>query len=371
MEKSHSQQTGQLNWWDWAAIGLLFLLLQTVASRLLATTWTPFLYLVQRFTFLGFIIGAALGYSRFSRGTTRWLSFLYMLILLPLEWTLIIDQQTSLEEQLLSVGGRLFYSTSDFLARRPVEDPIFFVAVMSIAFWVISSAAAFTLVRNQNYLGTVLPAAIGLLIIQNYDNSNASRLWFLATYAFIALLLLGRLQFLQNKISWRERHIFLSPDNSFDLTSSMEIADGLIILVAWTVPATISSMESAVNTWDRITHPWQDFTDRMQNAVSALESKSTRRGGEYFSTELALGRGFPLSDNVVFEVHVPVEANQAPPRYYWRGRVYDYYTNDQWYTTGTTQQDFSPKADRPKHARIARRRSGLSGVGYQQISATA
>src|SRR6266542_4514349 len=144
MEKSHSQQTGQLNWWDWAAIGLLFLLLQTVASRLLATTWTPFLYLVQRFTFLGFIIGAALGYSRFSRGTTRWLSFLYMLILLPLEWTLIIDQQTSLEEQLLSVGGRLFYSTSDFLARRPVEDPIFFVAIMSIAFCIISSWAGFT-----------------------------------------------------------------------------------------------------------------------------------------------------------------------------------------------------------------------------------
>src|SRR5512147_1053878 len=265
MEKLHPQQS---HWWDWAAIGLLFFLLQTVASRLVATTWTPFLYLIQTFTAIGFVIGTALGYSRFRRPTVRWLTFFYMLILLPLEWTLVIDQDTTLEEQLLSVGGRLFFSTSDFLARRPVNDPLFFVAIMSIAFWIISSWSAFTLVRNQNYLGAVLPAAIGLLIIQNYDNVRASRLWFLAFFAFIALLLLGRLQFLQNKLSWRERRIFLSPDNSIDLTSSMAVAAGLIIIVAWSAPASLSSLESAAKTWNKITRPWHEFTDRMENAVS-------------------------------------------------------------------------------------------------------
>src|SRR5687768_4159894 len=142
MEKPHELQS---RWWDWAAIGLHFILLQTVASRLAATTWTPFLYLIQTFTYMGFVIGTALGYSTFQRRTVRWLTFLYMLILLPLQWTLVIDQNTSLEEQLASVGGRLFFSTSDFLARQPVEDPLFFVALMSIAFWIISSWAGFTL----------------------------------------------------------------------------------------------------------------------------------------------------------------------------------------------------------------------------------
>jgi len=187
MENLHSQQS---RWWDWAAVGLLLLLLQTTASRLLATTWTPFLYLVQTFTSLGFVIGTALGYSKFQRHTARWLTFFYMLILLPLQWTLVIDQDTSLEEQLFSVAGRLFFSTSNFVARRPVDDPLFFVAVMSIAFWIMSSWAGFTLVRNQNYLGAVLPAAISLLIIQNYDNASAGRLLFLALFAFLALLLL-------------------------------------------------------------------------------------------------------------------------------------------------------------------------------------
>jgi transglutaminase-like putative cysteine protease len=339
MEKLHSQQS---RWWDWAAIGLLLLLLHSLAARLVATSWTPFLNLIQTFTSLAFIIGAALGYSQFHRSTARWLTFFYMLLLLPLIWTLVIDQDTSLEEQFLSVAGRLFFTTSDFFAGRPVEDPLFFVAVMSIAFWIITSWSAFTLVRNQNYLGAVLPSAIGLLIIQNYDNVNASRLWFLAFFAFIALLLLGRLQFLQNKLSWLQRRVFLSPDNSIDLTSSMAIAAGLIIIVAWTVPASLSSLESAAKTWNRITRPWQEFTDRMENAVSALESKVNARRGEFFSTELVLGRGFPLSDTVMFEVQVPTPSeDKKPPRYYWRGRVYDYFTKDQWYTTGTTRQDYS------------------------------
>jgi transglutaminase-like putative cysteine protease len=345
MEKLHVPLS---RWWDWAAVALHFILLETVASRLVATGWTPFLYLIQTFTYMGFVIGIALGYSTFHRGTTRWLSFFYMLILLPLQWTLVIDQSASLEEQLLSVGGRLFFSTSDFLARRPVDDPLFFVAVMSIAFWIISSWAGFTLVRNQDYLGAVLPAAIGIIIIQNYDHAIPGRLWFLAFFAFMALLLLGRLHFLQNKQSWRERRIFLSPDNSVDLTSSMAIAAGLIIILAWTTPGSISSMKSAVKTWNRVTRPWHEFTQRMENAVSALESPSGGTRGEFFGSQLALGRGFPLSDLVMFDVESPeLPAEQRPPRYYWRGRTYDRFVNGQWYTTGTTREEYSPALTDP------------------------
>ena len=338
----------QSRWWDWAAIGLHFVLLQTVASRLVATTWTPFLYLIQTFTYLGFVIGTVLGYSTFQRRTVRWLTFFYMLILLPLQWTLVIDQHASLEEQFASVGGRLFFATSDFLARRPVEDPLFFIALMSIAFWIISSWAGFTLVRNQNYLGAILPAAIGLIIIQNYDRVVPGRLWFLAFFAFIALLLLGRLQFLQNKESWRKRRIFLSPDTGVDLTSSMAVAAGLIIVLAWTVPASLSSMNTAVKTWNRVTKPWHELTERMENAVSALESPSGGQNGEFFGSNLALGRGFPLSDLVMFQVETPdLPFEEKPPRYYWRGRTYDRFVNGQWYTSGTVREEYSPAVTNP------------------------
>ena len=344
MEKSSARS----RWWDWAAILLLFALLQTVTARLVATEWTEHLALVQISTSMGLAIGLALGYSQFQPRTARWISFAYMLVLLPLQWTLVIDQKASLEEQLLSVGGRLLFSISEFFSRKPVEDPLFFIASMSITFWIISAYAGFRLIRHQNFLAVALPSAIGILIIQNYDNGAAGRLWFLAFSVFIALFLLGRLNFLQDQKHWRERRIFLSPENSVDLTSGMAIAAGLIILIAWTVPVSITRIDSARQAWNRITKPWNDFSKRMENAVSALESTTGGRPGEFYGTELELGLGFPLSDTVMFEVQVPdLAVGQKPPRYYWRGRVYDYFAKDQWYTTGTTRQEYSPQNPAP------------------------
>src|SRR5215216_2097337 len=320
MEKT----SAPVRWWDWASIILLLVLLETVAARLVATNWTPFLHLTQTATYIAFVVGIALGYSRFPNRLAQWLSAIYMFFMLPLQWTLAIDQRVSLEEQLFSVAGRLYYSTSDFLGRRPVEDVLFFVIVMTVAFWFISAWAGFALVRNQNYLSSVLPSAIGLLIIQNYDSVKPGRLWFIAFFAFFALLLLGRLHYLQNRKSWRERRIFLSPDNSLELTSSMAIAAGLIILVSWSIPASLSSWSYAVNTWEKATKPWRNFADNMENAVSALEAPSGSKRGEFFGSQLPLGRGFPLSDAVMFQVQAPdLSSDERPPRYYWRGRTYD------------------------------------------------
>jgi len=337
------KQKNQARWWDWPAIALLIILLRVLAARLVATTWTPNLSFVQICTSMGTVIGLALGYSQFKRRTARWISFGYMLIMLPLIWIRVIDKQVDLDERLLSVGGRLLYSLSEFFSRKPVEDPLFFVAIMCITFWVISASAGFSLTRHQNFLATVLPSAIGILVIQHYENGVASHVWFLAFFIFIALFLLGRLNFLQDQKNWRAKRVFLSPENTVDLTSSMAIAAGLIIITAWTIPLSFTRVDSIQQAWDRITQPWTTFTDRMENAVSALESPSGGRSGEFYGTELHLGNGFPLSDEVMFKVETPeLTSEQKPPRYYWRGRTYDYFSGGQWYTTGTTRTPYSP-----------------------------
>jgi len=333
-------------WWDWSAVFLLFIILQIVAGRLIVTEWTPFLYLVRVITYVGCFIGIAIGYTRFQPGTARILSFLYMLIVLPLQWIKMIDQQTSLEEQLVSVGGRLSVSLGNFFAQRPVEDPLFFVAIMSIAFWVISSWAGFALIRNQNYLGAVLPSTVGLLVIQSYDNAVAGRLWLLGLFIFITLLLLGRLYYLQNIKSWERRRVFLSPDSRTDLTGSMALIAGALILISWSVPASVSSMRSAAQKWNQVTKPWREFTQDINNAFDALKSTGPGRPVDFFSSELQLGTGFSLSDVVVFNVQVPeIPDEDNPPRFYWQGRVYDFYQDGQWYTTKTSRRDFIPSSD--------------------------
>jgi hypothetical protein len=181
MKKSHAQPY----WWDWPAITLLFVLIYTLASRLFITDWTPYLDFTQASAIMGIIIGLALGYSQFKPRTARWISFGYMVMMLPVIWIRVIDEQVELDERLLSIGGRLVFSFGEFFARRPVEDPLFFISIMSVAFWVISASAGFHLTRHQNFLAVVLPSAIGLLVIQNYDNLFSGRLWFLAFFIFL------------------------------------------------------------------------------------------------------------------------------------------------------------------------------------------
>jgi transglutaminase-like putative cysteine protease len=122
----------------------------------------------------------------------------------------------------------------------------------------------------------------------------------------------------------------------------------LIILASFAVPASRSGIDSARSSWNRITKPWRDFTEKMENAVSAVDSPSGGVPGEFYGTELELGRGFPLSEAIMFEVRVPELPNEEkPPRYYWRGRTYDFFNGGQWYITGTSRSAFSPQGNGP------------------------
>jgi transglutaminase-like putative cysteine protease len=333
-------------WWDWPAVLMLFILVQIVSSRLIATNWTPFLYLIRTITFMGCFIGCAVGYSRFEARVARWLILLYMLATLPLQLTRIIDQEASLEEQFISVGGRLIVSLGNFFTKQPVEDPIFFVTIMLIAFWGISTWAGYALIRKQDYLGAVLPSAIGLLFIQYYDNAVSSRLWSMALFTCIALLLLGRLNHLQHLESWQARRVFLPPDSRVDLTSMTLAVTGLIILVSWSIPPSASSLNAAVERWNRMTKPWRDFTNNIENAFDAIQTTRNGRRVDLFGSELSLGTGFSLSDVVVFNVQPPEMPDEAnPPRFYWQGRIYDHYENGQWSAANTTQDRFTPSVD--------------------------
>jgi transglutaminase-like putative cysteine protease len=58
----------------------------------------------------------------------------------------------------------------------------------------------------------------------------------------------------------------------------------------------------------------------------------------------------------MFTVNAPdLPADEKPPRYYWRGRTYDYYVKEQWYTTGTTRETYSPASEIPSLINLEQR----------------
>ncbi len=326
--------------WNWPSIFLLILMLQVATARLVVTRWTDFLFFAQTLAALGMILGLALGYSNFKRRAVVLLTLGYSVTLLPWQLTVAIDDEL-LSTRLASVGGRLYFALVQFFQREPVEDGLLFVAFISILVWFLSLASGYWWARHENYLVAVLPGGVFTLVIHLYDQYYYSRIWLLAVYLLFSLLLLGYQYYLKNRESWRERRVFLMQESTFDLTRGVIIAAFFFIFVAWTVPASQAGLDAFVRTWDRLTEPWRDVQEWFSNAVEALEGTVARRPIDFYGNQLNLGTGNPLSDEVLFSVESP-EIEEKQPRFYWRGYVYDFYQNDNWYATGGSSIDFSP-----------------------------
>ena len=334
MDDSHLRR------WDWPSSLLLIFMLQVATARLVVTQWTEFLFFAQTLAALGIILGLALGHSHFQQRGVVLLTIGYSIVLIPWQLTLAIEDAL-LSEQLASVGGRLLFSLGQFIHREPVEDGLLFVVFISTIAWGISIISGYWWTRHQNYLVAVLPVAVFTLVIHLYDQIFTGRIWFFAIYILLALLLLGQLYYLNNRESWRQRRIFQMQESTFDLTRGMVITAFAFVFIAWTVPASQAGVNSAVRTWKKLTEPWRDVQEWLSHAVEGLKAPTVRRAGDFYGSQLGLGNGNPLSENVIFSVEAP-DLTEKQPRYYWRGYVYDYYQNYRWYATGASKEEFFP-----------------------------
>lgn len=341
---THCMQTPNVRRLDWISIILLLLMIQTASARLVITRWTDYLIFSQTLAMLGIILGLALGYSQFKRAAVLWLVLGYSIVLIPWQMTLAIEGDVLLSERLASIGGRLLFSLGQFFRREIVTDGLLFVAAISTLVWFLSIVSGFWWTRHNNYLAAVLPGGIFTLIIHLYDWLYPARAWVLGAYILWALFLLGRAHYLRNRELWRSKRVFQMQESEFDITRGMMILATIFVFVAWTVPASAAGWQSARLYWNRITKPWREVQDWFSNAVEVLESPIGWGGGDFFTSQLALGAGNPLSDTILFSVEAP-ELPEKPPRFYWRGYTYATYANYQWYALSTRTDEFSPSGE--------------------------
>lgn len=347
--------------WDWLSASLLFLLIQIAAARLIATNWAPHLYFAELTAAYGTALGLALGISRHKRRIVIWFVVDYTLALLPLQMTNAVKGDFLLSEKLLRVGGILITSLNQFILRQPVKESLFFVAIVCLIFWILSLCAGYWLIRHQNVLVAILPAGIGMLFIQIYDNSKAYTSWWLAVFIVIALLLLGRHYYLLHQDGWKKRRVFISEDSWFNIFSGLFTTAALAVIIAWTIPTSLSSLQSASRTWNQLT---QSIRDRLSNAVSSLNAPYGPASGSIYGDTLALGRSISQSDRQVFSVQV-LSSPDFNTRYYWRGRAYDFYSNGQWSDSPASRLDFEPGDSNLNIPNVVGRQGGDFKITFQ------
>jgi len=326
--------------WDWPSAGLLLAAVFTAAVRLDATNWVPDLGYVESFAVFGTLLGLGLGLSQFKPATIRALVGLYTVFTLPFSLSRIISGEETALGQITSLGGRLWASISLILDRKPVEDYIFFVILMTILFWGVGIFSGFKLIRNRTILSVLLPSLIPILVIQYYDGYKAERIWGLAVYFFLALMLAGRINLLNSRDRWDEQQIVAGNDPEFDLSKNIMSAAAVIIMAAWLLPTPAIILPAAAQTWRYINEPFDSFRERMDDILAALNtSRINTNVNELYGSSMGLGRAAGSGDKVLFSVFAP---EKSVPRLYWKVRAYNSYLNGSWQILNSKNVSFDP-----------------------------
>ena len=326
---SKTVSSGRL--WDWFAAGLLLLATLTASRRLMATEWTQDLSHIQNLTLIGTILGLAIGYSRFKGRTGFNLGLFYGLIAIPWQLGLTVSDKVEWSERLLSLLGRLMVTIDQIGRERNVTDPLLFLILMSVLYWILSTTAGYSLTRTGNPWRAVLPSGVAIVIIHTYDSFISIRMWYLAFFLLCSLLLVARIYYLSRRSSWQRQHTHTPLYVGIDLMRVTVGATVILILLAWVTPVVASSLGPAARIWNKLTEPWLEIREEIGRAFTSLQA-SVGIISDYYGKNLPLGRGNTLTDMVVLTIETPLRQS-SNIRFYWRARVYDNYDEGQWSTT--------------------------------------
>jgi transglutaminase-like putative cysteine protease len=320
---------------------LLIAVVFTAAVRLGSTNWTSDLTYVGAFAVFGSVLGLVLGISQFQRRGLTWLVAGYTLVIVPTQLSGIITGEKTALGQLASLSGRLAASFMFLFSGKAIVDHLFFVTLMSILFWAIGIYSGYRLMRRPEILPVLLPSIIPLLIIQYYDGYNPGRIWGLAVYFFIALVLIGRMNLLKAREEWEQQQVLAGSEPEFDLNKNLVVAAAIIIMTAWALPTPAVVLPEAARAWRNLSQPFENTRQRIGDALAALRGgNSTNTAGELYGNTMGLGRSAGTGKAELFNVRAP---RSNLPRLYWRVRVYDTYQNGNWQTSHGQNTPFDPK----------------------------
>lgn len=324
---------------DFSSAAVLILLLLVSSQRLYSTGWTSGLGVVLLLTLLGAVLGLALGLSIFKRPVILILALGYSILLIPLVTVWDLYKNVAWLERVVSLGRQLAYSFVQLVTSQPVRDSTLFIVFVSVVFWIISLMAGFTLTRSGGFAGAVVPAGVVLVIIQLFDQRAADRVYVLAIYVFLGLLLLGRLTYLRKRNFWKGTHVWVSGESITDLNIIVGVTALVLVVLVWAVPVSGRPLTSARIMWENLTRPWRDRRQQLSHAVESLQGGQPN-AAEIYGDTLGLGREAQTGNEPYLSIRAPL-VNGAE-RYYWRVRTYDFYWDDQWYTNYAYDEPFTP-----------------------------
>jgi transglutaminase-like putative cysteine protease len=341
-------------WWDWPSAVFLILALFCAASRLQTTNWTEYLGRIQILVLGAAALGLALGYSKF-RPLYSFLYGLFFTLVIP-AWSLSSLIRSDLWlERVQSLVGRLGLALGQLFSNQAVRDPILFLTSMILLFWVTTLWGAYALVRKGSpWYALVIPGILSLVVEYSFDMYGMPDPGTLFSLFFLlfTVLLIARVYYIRSRKDWVARGHLIENEVGFDLGRGAAITGVLLVAMAWYSPQVIKNFTPGTVEQRTLSQDIQHFRDRFEKAVSSLRSPAPLVV-ESLSDSLYLGNGNVLGNDTVLTI-TPLNGRLNAGRFYWTGRDYDTYLNDQWQATEENQVAVGPNTKPLDYAWIGR-----------------
>ncbi len=259
------------------------------SQRLYSTNWTTGLGIVLLFSLLGTFLGLALGLSKFKLPVVVLLAVGYSLILLPMLIVWNRNETMPWMLRLVSLADQLAISLVQLFTAQPVEESTLFIVFACIVYWIIGLIAGYRLMRYGSFAAAVVPAGVVLVIIQLFDMRIGDRVFILAVYVFLCLLLLGRLSYVRKRSLWKEKRVWVSAESITDLNIMIGAAALALVVLAWVAPVSGRPITSARVMWENLTRPIREKQQDLNRTIQSLQSN--QKGVlEFYGDTLGLGR---------------------------------------------------------------------------------
>jgi transglutaminase-like putative cysteine protease len=312
---------------DWTTLGLLILLMMIPGWALSSAEWTDYLSVVSVVGAMAVLAGTALAQSRFSGRLAALFSTIYGIFFVVWRISLTLDRALLGREKVLSITGRVSVFFTELVRSEPSQDPLMFVLVMSVLFWILGVVAAWRVFRYGGVWSAIIPAGLVVLFNTYFYVDQSSSDIHLAGYFFVALLLIMRLDLVRRGGEWQELRSRVPTDAAYRISRAGAIVAFALVSFSWIGP-TFARQENAAKLWSAVSSQFLDVRDFFSNAFNSLRVPDAALT-EAYGDDLLLDAGEKPKDTVVLEVE-PERMPGEGARFYWRSRVYDKYENGRW-----------------------------------------
>ncbi len=312
---------------DWPTLGFLTLLIMIPGWALASAEWTDYLSVVSVVGAMAVLAGTALAQSRFSGRLAAFFSTIYGIFFVVWRISLTLDTALMEREKILSITGRLGVFFLELVRSEPSQDPLMFVLVMSVLFWILGVVAAWRVFRYGGVWSAIIPSGLVMLINTYFYVDQSSSDIHLAGFFFVSLLLIMRMDIVRRGSEWQELRSRVPTDATYRISRAGAIVAFALVSFSWIGPS-FAKQENAAKLWSAISGQFLDVRDFFSDAFNSLRVPDAALT-EAYGDDLLLDAGEKPKDTVVLNVQ-PERMPSEGARFYWRSHVYDKYENGRW-----------------------------------------